>query len=199
MMTSDCFASSCNLYHNAPLSAYVATHTKLFLMIYVEKLNCRMAIALVFYFLQPLRAVIRSAQRVENFHFNNKFFHLLAGWDSDGGLEDVATVEVLGLREVGGVRQVGDVPGTEVTLRLALRPHQEPLESCPASYRHSGILTPLYTHNHHHFLSSPEVGLRAHLFLVHHNFNRRLTLNTKLVYSGILMFLVPTKTLEFTS
>ena len=107
---------------------------------------------------------------------------------SDGGLEDVVAVEVLGLGEVGGVRQVGDVPGTEVTLRLALRPHQEPLEGCPASYRDSGISTPLYTHNHHHFLSSPEVGLRAHLFLVHHNFNRRLTLNTKLVYSGILMF-----------
>ena len=52
---------------------------------------------------------------------------------SDGGLEDVATVEVLGLREVGGVRQVGDVPATKVTLCLTFSSYQEPLEGCPAS------------------------------------------------------------------
>ena len=51
---------------------------------------------------------------------------------SDGGLEDVATVEVLGLREVGGVRQVGDVPGPQVSLPPTLRSYQEPLEGCPA-------------------------------------------------------------------
>ena len=50
----------------------------------------------------------------------------------DGGLEDVVTVEVLGLREVGGVRQVGDVPGPQVSLPPTLRSYQEPLEGCPA-------------------------------------------------------------------
>ena len=63
---------------------------------------------------------------------------------SDGGLEDVVAVEVLGLREVGGVRQVGDVPAAKVTLCLALRPHQEPLEGCPASYGDSEMSPPHY-------------------------------------------------------
>ena len=60
----------------------------------------------------------------------------------DGGLEDVATVEVLGLREVGGVRQVGDVPATKVTLCSTLSPHQEALEGCPASDGDSEISRP---------------------------------------------------------
>ena len=68
-----------------------------------------MAIALVFYFLQPLRAAIRSAQRVENFHFKNNFFHLLAGWDSDGGLEDVVVLspQVALQRHLGVSVEVG--------------------------------------------------------------------------------------------
>ena len=51
MMTSDCFAPTTiaiYLHHNTPLTALGAAHTKVFLMIYVEKLNCRMAIVLVF-------------------------------------------------------------------------------------------------------------------------------------------------------
>ena len=62
---------------------------------------------------------------------------------SHGRLEDVVAVEVLGLGEVGGVRQVGDVPAAKVTLCLTLSPDQEPLEGCPTSDGDSEISRPL--------------------------------------------------------
>ena len=71
------------------------------------------------------------------------------------GLEDVVTVEVLRLGEVGGVRQVGDVPATKVTLPRTLRSDQEPLEGCPASDGDSEISTSHYNNFHHlHSLTS---------------------------------------------
>lgn len=51
MMTSDCFAPTTIAICTTTLpslTALGAAHTKVFLMIYVEKLNCRMAIVLVF-------------------------------------------------------------------------------------------------------------------------------------------------------
>ena len=72
-----------------------------------------------------------------------------------GGLEDVVTVEVLRLGEVGGVRQVGDVPATKVTLPRTLRSDKEPLEGCPASDGDSEILTSHYNDLHNlHLLTS---------------------------------------------
>ena len=50
----------------------------------------------------------------------------------DGGLGAARACEVAGLREEAGVRQVGDVPGPQVSLPPTLRSYQEPLEGCPA-------------------------------------------------------------------
>ena len=75
---------------------------------------------------------------------------------SDRGLEPLAAVEVLGLGEVAGVRQVGDVPRAHPPLRPALRPQEEALEGPPAPE------------------GDPEVGGGGDHGPVHHNLHGRV-------------------------
>ena len=75
-------------------------------------------------------------------------------------------MEVLGLRHVAVVTEVGDVPGPQVPLRLILCPQNEPLECPPAPE------------------SDPEVALPPHEVTVSHDLHRRVSLLGREAVSG---------------